>query len=736
MKMIRALILIGVVGLCGATARGTDAQDAATWDVVLELPSGDVQAITIASPNVAWAAGGGALWWSGDAGRHWEVGGASEWYMHDIEAMPDGLRGWAAGTSGALYATADGGRSWEPVELGTEIHLADVEALSDQTILVSGYGVGFSDVIVEPMPALFRRSTDGGRTWSEISLGGYRVNDLAALADGEHAWAAGQRCIRHPEGFGCASVEFAVFSTDDGGVTWRAMAQAHRFLEMHFASIDAGWAVEYACQGPLAYDECRTGIARTEDGGATWTGVLDLGSSASAQVWGFDAATAVAAVSECREQCTTVLRRTSDGGETWSDGGAPTSGVVTDIAYATLRSGLRVQQSRVEWTDDGSAWHEAVFPVTAGPGDFDFIDARRGWFAASRLLRTEDGGDTFAPVGEGTPPDTIDFVSPSEGWGTDLVCEPACTNTVHILHTVDSGHSWQIQRTLSLGNYLQLEMFSPGDGWAFSLSDRLLLRTTDGATWEDRQLPTVAPALEHTSLAFTPGGIAWFVERSCSAGYVDCRTSAWRTTDGGLTWAVASPLPLTTGCPVSVHASDARHAVVIGYECTDLMRPLMFRTADGGNTWQRVSLSGTGFVLGLTFFDRNRARGVRALCPDPIEHGAACDTVYMRTADGGVTWDYERIADDTVPGRFQIVEPELAYFAGDLGGGAFLSAGQRLYRYGGAVQGRPPVVPPDAGSGAASEERSLQVAMLAAAVSAGTLGSLLVGGMAWRSRRR
>ena len=160
LRLVRSASIIALAAVVLFTARA-EAQESGRWDLLLDLPNGDVQHLIFATDDTAWAAAAGAIFRSPDAGRTWEIASLTRSFMSDLEAAPGGQHGWAVGTLGQLYLTEDGGATWVESDPGTEVNISHVEALSEDVVLIAGTGIGLSDVPVFPETSSFRRSTDG-----------------------------------------------------------------------------------------------------------------------------------------------------------------------------------------------------------------------------------------------------------------------------------------------------------------------------------------------------------------------------------------------------------------------------------------------------------------------------------------------------------------------------------------------------------------------------------------------
>jgi photosystem II stability/assembly factor-like uncharacterized protein len=217
----------------------------------------------------------------------------------------------------------------------------------------------------------------------------------------------------------------------------------------------------------------------------------------------------------------------------------------------------------------------------------------------------------------------------SAGVGTDS----------RIYKTEDGGATWtlQFQNEDLNGFYDCFAFWTPKRGvtMADAIDGRFpIVRTTDGATWEDigDNLPPAqggeaAFAASGTCAATWGGQHAWLA----TGGAAEARILA--TEDGGESWE-AYNLPIVHGTPISgafsVDFRDPLRGIVGG---GDLALPAEFtdnvaRSTDGGRTWH-VANSPTfpGAIYGLTYV-RGRERTVVATGPGGVSW----------SSDEGDTW--------------------------------------------------------------------------------------------------
>jgi photosystem II stability/assembly factor-like uncharacterized protein len=148
----------------------------------------------------------------------------------------DGQNGWAVGAFGAVFHTADGGKTWESQQAPTTDYLFAV----DFSTLKDGVVVGKAGTILT--------TTDGGKSWAKRTSGIDRNLFSVQYASPQHVWAVGD--------WG------AVIESIDGGSTWK-----DRTLKEDIVLTSQSWPDEQ--HGYLA-GEFGT-IEATSDGGATFS---------------------------------------------------------------------------------------------------------------------------------------------------------------------------------------------------------------------------------------------------------------------------------------------------------------------------------------------------------------------------------------------------------------------------------------------------------------------------------
>jgi photosystem II stability/assembly factor-like uncharacterized protein len=239
--------------------------------------------ITATDARHVWAVDGhGKIIATSDGGSSWHAqrtGGPS---LNDV-AFADQLHGWAVGDRGAILSTADGGISWQrqTVPTGKLAHSDRLVAVacadadhafalrsrnqgSVASMRASVYATsdggatwdalwtakaGLRDLVCVDREQLWAAggsgvfaSTDGGSTWKREPLAGNAL-DAVAAGDERHIWATG---------FGFGRQQPRIMSSADSGAAWTAVPvsritgvrdQMATLWSLGFSDADHGWAV-------------------------------------------------------------------------------------------------------------------------------------------------------------------------------------------------------------------------------------------------------------------------------------------------------------------------------------------------------------------------------------------------------------------------------------------------------------------------------------------------------------
>ena len=656
------------------------------WRMIGPFRGGRTRAVAgvAGQPTIFYAgAVNGGVWKSDDAGRSWRpiFDGQTTQSSGAIAVAPsdpnviyvgsgEGLYRPDLSVGNGIYRSADAGGSW--VHLG----LDDAQQIPELAVDPRDPNRLFAAVLGHPYgPSAERglyRSSDGGRSWQQVlykdphtGANAVRIDPLhpdvvyAALWEGRLGpWE--DRNVYNGAGGG-------LYKSSDGGSSWRAITAGlpAKLTQLNIAIAPSRPERLYAVIATTERGEYGSavglGLYRSDDAGESWSRITD-DPRPVLRIGGGDLATVTVDPTnpDIVYTASIVTMKSVDGGRTWSTlRGAPGGDDYQNLwinprdpqvialvgdqgAIVTVNGG----RSWSSWFNQPTAqlYHIGITPtfpyrVCSGQQESGSV------CVASRGNYGEITAQDWRPVGvieygyaapDPLDPDLIYGAGRNEvskyHWSTGQV--------ENVTPIPVRGKSDRVDRTEPL-------LFSPVDPHTLYYAANVLYRTTDGGSnWQ-----VISPDLARPAGSVPSGvgdrrvagaerqrGVIYAVGASALSGDTLWAGTddglVWLTQDGGRQWKDVTPPPLTPWSKVtqiepshfdrgSAYCSVSRFRV-------DDRRPYIYRTHDGGTTWQDV---GAGLPTDSP---------VNAVREDPLRQGllyAATENAVWLSFDDGEHWE-------------------------------------------------------------------------------------------------
>jgi len=628
-------------------------------------------------PNVFYVgAVNGGVWKSDDYGRTWnpifdhestQSIGAIAVAASDPNIVyvssGEGLHRPDLSVGNGIYKSTDAGKTWTHLP-----GLTDGQQIPALAVDPRDPNRVFAAVLGHPYgPSEERgiyRSIDGGRTWQKViskdeNIGGSDVEIDPTNPDVVYAsmWEAREGPWEDGNLFNGAGG--GLFKSTDGGSTWHALTNGlPKDLSQIYVAISP--SEPRRLYASLSIASGKLGVYRSDDAGENWYQVTTDPRPAG-RIGGGDLS--IPKVDPKNPDLlyvvSTVTMRSTDGGKTWSGfRGAPGGDDYQNLWINPNNGNIILivsDQGAIVTVNAGASWSswynqptaQFYHAITTNTFPYRVCGGQQESGSACTLSRGNDGAITFRdwhPVGVieygYVAPDPLDPDVIYGGGRTEVSKFHWSTGQVQIVTPIPVRDAkYRTDRTEPL-------MFSPVDPHVLYFASNVLFKTIDGGNnWQ-----TISPDLTRENPG-VPASVGTLVPKGADkkrgviyalapsfkavntlwAGTDDGKL--WITHDGGKNWADITPKELTAWSKVTqISAShfdeETAYASVSRLRINDL-HPYIYRTHDGGKTWQAIT-------AGLPDFG-----SVDTVREDPVRKGllfAGTENAVWVSFDDGDHW--------------------------------------------------------------------------------------------------
>jgi photosystem II stability/assembly factor-like uncharacterized protein len=616
------------------------------WRMIGPFRGGRTRALAgvPSQPNIFYiGAVDGGVWKSDDYGRTWNpifdrhptqsigaIAVAPSEPKIIYVASGEGLQRPDLSVGDGIYKTEDGGATWTHLGLrdGQQIPALVIDPRDPNRLFAAVLGHPYG---ANPERGIFR-STDGGATWQKVlykdeNTGGSDVEMDPSNPDVIYASLWQSRLGPWEDNNAFAGNGGGLFKSTDGGSTWRKLTKG---LPDDLAQINVAIApsqpsrlyATLATTHPSSYGSDKgLGFFRSDDAGESWVRITSDPRPAI-KIGGGDLA--IPRVdpqnSDVVYSASIVTVRSTDGGNTWTGiRGAPGGDDYQNLWINPKDPNIILlvsDQGAIVTVNGGKTWSswynqptaQLYHASVANTFPYKVCGGQQESGSVCIASRGNDGEITFRdwhPVGVieygYVAPDPLD---------PDIVYG-AGRNEVSRFHW-STGQAENVTPIPIRGKYrvdrTEPLLFSPIDSHILYYAANVLFETRDGGkSWRTispdvtRENPGVPPSVGDQASLKPDAGKQRGAIYALAPSFTNVNTLwagtddglVWITRDAGKNWKNITPPALTPWSKVTQisasHFDDETAYVSVSRFRIDDLRPYIYRTHDGGKTWQEIT---------------------------------------------------------------------------------------------------------------------------------------------------
>ena len=269
----------------------------------------------------------------------------------------DSLTGWAAGDTGTIIRTTDGGNSWDVQNSTVQTFIMDIFFI-DKNL---GWALTLKDVF--PFNSVLLKTTNGGDDWSaEDFPDSSKLIRTTFFFDSLNGFVGGSY----------------IGYTSDGGTSWvesdidSNMVSDFPVYKFNFLNRQFG----YACGGRI---DVAGVVWRTTNSGLNWT-AQGISADEVFDIFIFDSLNAITLSGDPEGLYPIAKITTTNSGEAWNNEDLPYFGLSFAIDFRTYNEGWSASGYKfLLTTNRGETWSEFDTPDSVVVYDLQFLDARNGY---------------------------------------------------------------------------------------------------------------------------------------------------------------------------------------------------------------------------------------------------------------------------------------------------------------------------------------------------------------------